>query len=228
MSTEPPASRRVVAVIPHGPDIVELCLERTQLAFEVGDCIALYSAGGTQSRPYSVASGTDADDLRFLVRRMNGGSVSPFLCDRKPGDFVRTSPPFGWFRPGANAEQRPFVFMATGTGVAPFVAYLRSPAARRPAMFWYGCRMAADLFDRDWLEERGAKLAVSRETAPGCHHGRITDRLNELPLGDFDYYLCGLDNMLDDVTEFLLKNKVPWRHIHRECFFNAPLPARRS
>lgn len=219
--------RRVIEVVPYGPAVAEVRIERTDLAFEPGDCMPLYGADRAQSRPYSVASGTADDYLSFLVRRMEGGVVSPFLCSRKPGDLVRVGPPFGWFRPGATANQRPAVFMATGTGIAPFVSYLRSPGAVLPATFWYGCRVSADVFERAWLEERGAHIAISREVVPGCHHGRITDRLGDLPLGEIDYYLCGLDNMLDEVTEFLLEHHIPWKHIHRECFFNAPLQPRR-
>jgi len=216
--------RRVTAVKSHGADIVELSLERLDLAFEPGDCMALYSEEGRVSRPYSLAAGTADADLRFLIRRMAGGDVSPFLCSRKPGDVVRVSPPFGWFRPGAQAAQRPFVFMATGTGIAPFFAYLRSPGAVRPAALWYGCRVASDLVDPEWLRDRGgARFAVSREMAAGCHHGRITDCLDQLPQGEFDYYLCGLDSMIDEVTRHLQTQRVPLTRIHRECFFNAPI-----
>lgn len=216
--------RRVLGVRSHGPDIVELRVERLGLVFEPGDCMALYADEGRVSRPYSLASGTADAELCFLVRRMEGGDVSPYLCSRQPGDLIRVSPPFGWFRPGAQAAQRPFVFMATGTGIAPFFAYLRSPAAVRPARFWYGCRVAADLVDAAWLKEKaGAQFAVSREAAAGCHRGRITDKLAELPLGDYDYYLCGLDSMIDEVTRFLQAKNVPLVRIHRECFFNAPM-----
>ncbi len=214
--------RNVLAVRAVGPDIAAIEIERHDLAFTPGDCMALYADDGRVSRPYSIASGTADPILRFIVRRMPGGDVSPFLCSRQPGDEVRVSPPFGWFRPGANAAQRPFVFLATGTGVAPFFAYLRSPGARRPALFRYGCRAAADLVEPDWLRAHGGAVCyVSRERAPGCAHGRITDGMDDLPLGDYDYYLCGLDAMIDEATRYLQSRGIPITAIHRECFFNA-------
>lgn len=216
--------RRVVSKRAYGPDIVALEVERHEMPFTPGDCMALYSAEGRVSRPYSLASGTDEPHLRFLIRRMPGGDVSPYLCDSKPGDLVRVSPPFGWFRPGANAAQRPFVFLATGTGIAPFFAYLRSPGARRPAALWYGCRQAADVIEAGWLATHGgARIFVSRERAAGFQQGRLTEQLDALPAGDLDYYLCGLDAMIDDVTRFLQARGVPLPRIHRECFFNAPV-----
>ncbi|MCS6771854.1 MAG: FAD-binding oxidoreductase [Kiritimatiellae bacterium] len=220
--------RSVVSVRNIGPDIFVIELERRGLEFTPGDCMALYAGDGRVSRPYSIASGTQEPVLRFIIRRMPGGDVSPFLCARQPGDVVRASAPFGWFRPGAHAAIRPFVFMATGTGIAPFLAYLRSPGARRPAAFRYGCRLGVDLVDADWLRDTwGAECFVSREDINGCRRGRITECMEELPVGNLDYYLCGLDAMIDEVGRFLQERGVPLTQIHRECFFNAQFSAER-
>ena len=46
--------------------------------------------------------------------------------------------------------------------------------------------------------------------------------LESLPQDDqHDYYLCGLDTMIDEVTGWLESRGVPISRIHRECFFNA-------
>ena len=113
--------------------------------------------------------------------------------------------------------------MATGTGVAPFLSYLRSQPTARPLAFLYGVRHAVDRVDPAWLQEQGGvHMAVSREVVPGCLHGRITGLLEQVPLhGEIDYYLCGLDTMIDEVTAWLEARGVPIGRIHRECFFNA-------
>jgi ferredoxin--NADP+ reductase len=208
-------------------DVFELQLERGRLPFVPGDCLALFAADGRVSRPYSIASGTQEDILRFLIRRLPGGEVSPYLGARRPGDTVRISPPFGWFRPGEHEGRRPYVFIATGTGVAPFLCHLRSRPGARPAAFLYGVRQAADAVEPAWLRaEAGVRLAVSREDAPGCHRGRVTDLLPELPLQpEMDYYVCGLDAMIDEVTEWLERKGISITRIHRECFFNASYTA---
>lgn len=206
-----------------GEDVFELSLHRGDFSFSPGDCVALFGADGRVSRPYSIASGTMENTLRFLIRRMPGGEVSGYLAGLKFGDEARISQPFGWFRPGEHAARRPFIFLATGTGVAPFVSYLRSPGAVRPAGFLYGVRQAANRVDATWLEEAGGvSCAVSREAVEGCHHGRITGLFDRLPVSDnHDYYLCGLDTMIDEGTDWLEKRGVPMARIHRECFFNA-------
>ncbi|HMO50126.1 MAG TPA: FAD-binding oxidoreductase [Kiritimatiellia bacterium] len=207
-----------------GPDVFELAMHREGLPFTPGDCLALFAADGRVSRPYSIASGTQDEHIRFVIRVMPGGVVSTFLASRRPGDAVRVSPPFGWFRPGEHGQLRPYVFLATGTGVAPFLAFLRSHADAAPAAFFYGVRRSADLIEPEWLAGRAPlRLAVSRETHPGAHHGRITELLAALPtLGqDADYYLCGLDAMIDEATLWLESRDVDITRIHRECFFNA-------
>lgn len=205
------------------PSVFELQLDRASMPFVPGDCMALFGADGRVSRPYSIASGNTEETMRFLIRRMPGGEVSDYLAGVQPGQNVRVSSPFGWFRPGALARERPFVFMATGTGVAPFLSYLRSAPPASPNAFLYGVRQAADLVDADWLRARAnVQCAVSRETAPGCFAGRITGLLNTLPLQEpHDYYLCGLDTMIDEVTAWLEARGIPIARIHRECFFNA-------
>ena len=205
-----------------GDDVFELELERNNLVFQPGDCVALFGADGRTSRPYSIASGTDDETLRFLIRRMAGGEVSPWLADRQPGETVPVSPPFGWFRPGDPSLKGPHVFLATGTGIAPFLAHLHSRPGARPFALAYGVANASDSAHLDFLREHAPLTwCVSREEAEGAHHGRISDHLDEFDPGpDAHWFLCGLDAMIDEVTRRLEARGVPITHIHRECFFN--------
>jgi len=205
-----------------GPDVFELAVRRNGMAFVPGDCVALFGADRRVSRPYSISSGTGDEALRFLIRRMPGGEVSEFLAALRPGDAVPVSPPFGWFRPGEHAATRPFIFISTGTGVAPFLSHLRSRPDVLPAAFLHGVRRSADLAHADLLRQGGARIAVSREDAPGCVRGRVTALLDTLSAAaGADIYLCGLDTMIDDVTAWLEARGIPISRIHRECFFNA-------
>jgi len=206
-----------------GNEVFELSLEREGLVFVPGDCLALFAADGRVSRPYSIASGIHDDCLRFAIRHMPGGVVSSFLSNRKSGETVRVSPPFGWFRPGENFEKRPYIFVATGTGVAPFLAFLRSYPELNPEQLYYGVRNLKDLYEPEWLLTRTqTKIAVSREKADSYFHGRVTALLAESPVNpETDYYLCGLDVMIDEVTVMLEQRGVDITRIHRECFFNA-------
>ena len=201
--------------------IFEIRLERGEITYSPGDCVALFAEDRIASRPYSIASGVEDDSLGFVIRHFEGGEVTGFLATRKPGDTVKVSPPFGWFKPG-HPEHPRFCFIATGTGISPFLAHLRSFPDQPPEALLYGVRQASDAVGQEVLPQKGLHLAVSREDLEGAHRGRVTDLLDQLPLDDdIHYYLCGLDTMIDEVTIWLEAKGVAIPRIHRECFFNA-------
>ena len=207
----------------HSDGIFEIQFNRGGIAFTPGDCLALFAEDHRTSRPYSIASGAGEDRLRFIVRKIDNGVVTSYLSTRAPGDLVKASPPFGWFRPGPREDHSPFVFIATGTGISPFLAHLRSFPDDPPAQCLYGVRTLSEAVNLDQLRQWcDLRLAVSRECVPGHHHGRVTDLLEEMPVSPgAHYYLCGLDTMIDEVTNLLEQRGTLITNIHRECFFNA-------
>lgn len=209
----------VIAVNIINNDLFELVVEKNGMQFTPGDCVAIYTDEG-KSRPYSIASGALEETLRFIVRRMDGGEVSPWLMSRKKGDIVRITPPFGWFRPGQDIGDAPFAFLATGTGIAPFLSYMDT-FQQKPAVCLYGVRRSADAFGFRKLQDYcPARLAVSREETEH-HHGRITGLLDHLPLNaQTHYYCCGLEGMVNEVSTWLQTRGIQLAHIHREVFFH--------
>ena len=204
-------------------DIFELVLERNGVEFQPGDCLAISNSEGI-SRPYSMASGNNEPHLRFVIRRMPNGAVSEWLAVRAPGDEIEISEPFGWFRPGRSGEPgNPSVLIATGTGIAPFLSALRSLPDLEPALCLYGVRCLGNAVGLDYLGDRCmVRLCISREEVPPHHHGRVTDLLSEIPRKEqTHYYLCGLDAMINGVSEWLEQRGVHFTQIHREVFFNA-------
>lgn len=200
-------------------DLFILSVQRNGMEFIPGDCVAVYT-DQDKSRPYSIASGSKNDELRFVIREMDGGEVSPWLMKRKPGDLIRITPPFGWFRPGQDIGDAPFIFLATGTGIAPFLAYMET-FERPPLHCLYGIRQEADAIGfSDLRNFCPTQLAVSREKT-AHHYGRLTDLLPDLICSnDMHYYCCGLESMVNEASEILLKAGVNLSRIHREVFFH--------
>lgn len=201
-------------------DLFELVLEKNDMEFTPGDCVAIYTADG-KSRPYSIASGSKEPDLRFVIRKMDKGEVSPWLMSREQGDIIRITPPFGWFRPGQDTLGAPFVFLATGTGIAPFLSYIKTFEIP-PAYCLYGVRREADAIGYEDLQKHcPTRLAVSRENAERHHHGRITGLLDLLPVDpNTHYYCCGLESMVNEASAWLQQKSIGLDHIHREVFFH--------
>src|SRR5713226_4232215 len=75
------------------------------------------------TRAYSISS-PPGDNPRFALclNRVQDGFMSNFLCDMKEGQEIRCQGPFGDFilRP----PSRDTIFIATGTGIAPFRSML--------------------------------------------------------------------------------------------------------
>ncbi len=213
---------KVHKVIFHTAELFELQLERADLSFEPGNCLALFN-DAAESRPYSISSGVAEKVLRFLIRFVPHGEVSSWLAKRQPGDEVQVSEPFGWFRPGQAEPEEDSVFIATGTGIAPFLSYLRSEPQRQPLACLYGVSLAKEAFALKKLRMLpNFQLAVSRKTTDNHFHGRVTGLLAQLPLGpQIHYYLCGLDAMIDEVSEWLEHHNIDYTQIHREVFFYA-------
>ena len=212
-----------VRAVRHQTDeLFELQLERADIGFAPGNCLALFNDTG-ESRPYSIAAGNQEDVLRFLIRRVPGGEVSSWLAQRKPGNQVRVSEPFGWFRPGQSEPGGGAVFIATGTGIAPFLSSLRSYPQQPPRACLYGVSLEKEAFALEELRDLPYfHLAVSRQSHSGDFYGRVTGLLDSLPLDpQIHYYLCGLDVMIDEVSAWLEAHQVDYANIHREVFFYA-------
>ena len=115
----------------------------------------------------------------------------------------------------------PFVFVATGTGIAPFLAY-RNTFEKPPVVCLYGVRRKADAIGFSHLNAWcPTHLAISRESTTDHHPGRVTDLLDLLPLNNtVHYYCCGLESMVTDVTDWLQQKGIGLMQIHREVFFH--------
>jgi ferredoxin-NADP reductase len=88
------------------------------IEYLAGQYVGLRYAG--HSRAYSLASSPTRDTLEICVRRVPGGRLSPDLCaDLSVGDEVTVRGPRGDLVLD-DPSDRDVVFLATGTGVAPF------------------------------------------------------------------------------------------------------------
>jgi len=203
------------------PGVFLLSVPRTA-SFLPGQCVALTVSPEIPARYYSIASGTGENELSVLFDHVPGGALTPQLRSLHPGDTVLLSAPFGEFTDRAGELA---VWIATGTGVAPFLSMARSfstdgktliHGARTVDRFYFG-----DEFSR-LLRPRYIRCASrSRDHGPGIYAGRLTAYLREEGAcpPDHRYYLCGSAGMVVDVRDILIERGIAYRNIVSEIYF---------
>lgn len=195
------------------------CTRPENFSFLPGQHVSL--GHGDLERDYTIVSATDAEELRFLIRRMPGEGMSDRLAEILPGVSLRLGRATGYltFRTAGRID----VFVATGVGVAPFVAMAASGV--RGFTMIQGARMPSGLFYRSLLESAAATW-VGCLSGEGAHTtapdplfpGRVTEYIDtHLPPGEYDFYLCGSRPMIHDLTH-LLDQRFPAARIYSEAY----------
>ncbi len=198
------------------------------LAFLPGQYVNLGVPGTDLHRSYSFSSVPGADRLDFLVRDIPDGLMSGWLRAAQPGTAMAFTGPTGSFY--LRNVTRPLLFLAGGTGLAPFLSMLGRLAetdCTQPVRLVYGVTNDADLVGLDALDAYAAKLPgfayVTTVAAEGSAHprrGYVTAHVDPAWLngGDVDVYLCGPPPMVDAVRGRLAADGVTPAAFHTEKF----------
>jgi ferredoxin-NADP reductase len=207
-------------------NVTELRLRKpVGFSFTSGQFLDFYGPDNLP-RPYSMASAPEADVITLYVKKIPSGVTSTYICDElKTGDEVRIGREVnGYFNVGQT--DKPFVFIGTGTGVAPFLSYLDQRKDKPlPELMLYGCRFINEcVLRKEHQDQDFLNVCVSQDDVKvfsNVFQGRVTDYIknNWEIKTDYIYYLCGLDSMLLDVTKILTDAGVPVENIFHEIFY---------
>lgn len=197
--------------------VFELSVERPEsFSFIPGQKVRLSLHDIT--REYTLINSLDAAELTVCIRHVADGRLSPLLAQVRPGEFVTLSAATGYFI--YQSLGRRSVFMATGTGIAPFLAFIRDGV--RDFYCLHGARRESELLYRDEMEAAAGEyipcLSVLEGDGP-FWRGRVTAYLEKaLKKEDYDFYLCGKGEMVRDAIR-IIDLKFPGSRVFMETFF---------
>lgn len=233
---------RLVSAGPLGPRVRLLVFERTDGApftFRAGQWVQLIlplqdDKGRPLRRAYSIASAPDGSPrFELAITQVDGGIGSSFLQGAQPGLTLDVKGPAGSFTrfPDGGA-----LFIATGSGVAPFRSMVLDAIAQQrtePLWLLFGVRAPDELLFGDELLELSRRhpffrLEPSLSRPPPGWTGRTgyvqthvkslwTELTSSHP--DAHAYICGVKKMLLAASDVLRKDiQLDRKRVHLESY----------
>ena len=140
MDPEKYAAATVVSRRDPAPDlwIIRIRTE-TELPYKPGQYVTLglQSNGKVIERPYSICSSPLEDEIELFIERVPDGELSdPLFAIGVGGALIVRRRTKGLFLREAPLIDEPHLFVATVTGIAPFVSLLRTLASKARAGEW--------------------------------------------------------------------------------------------
>ena len=191
--------------------------------FEPGQFLSIFveKDGKKINRPYSIASSpTEREALELCIKVVEGGFMSNFLKERRPGDRYAIMAPLGSFilREPITTD---IAFISTGTGVAPFVGMTKwlihhNLMDGHDVYMFTGVRYVHELLYHDLFLRWEQKFPnfhyvpnISRPETPewtgrkGYVQAAVQEEIKD-PAGT-TAYICGLHEMVEQTKDLCQK-----------------------
>ena len=190
-------------------------------------------------RNYSICSSPLDGVLRVAIKKVEGGKFSTWANEElKAGDVLDVMPPTGKFYTPLNpAQKKNYIAFAAGSGITPILSIVKTTLLTEPHSTFtvvYGNRSKGSILFKEELEALKDKFlqrfrvyhVLSREqTDVPLNSGRIDaekcrqlfSTVIDLKKSD-EFFLCGPEEMIFSVRDFLQGNGIDREHIHFELF----------
>ncbi len=227
------------------PDCISVAFEipaelQTEFSFDHGQNITIKKTinGEELRRSYSICTAPFENELRIAIKKVEGGKFSCFANDAlKVNDQLDVLPPTGRFNTKLDKEnKKQYLAFAAGSGITPVISIIKTTLQAEPAssftlVFGNKGRNSIIFFEElegiknRYLNRFNFINILSREkTDAPINSGRInTAKLNELnKLVDYksadDIFICGPEEMIFCVKDFLEGTGIDKKKIHFELF----------
>ena len=236
---------KVKQVIRETPDCVSLVFDvpeslQSEFQFEQGQNITIKKTIGGEEvrRSYSICAAPFENELKVAVKKLEGGAFSCYANDElKAGDELDVLPPTGKFNTRLDpVNQKKYLAFVAGSGITPVLSIIKTTLQSEPNSSFtlvYGNRSRGSIIFFEELEGLKNRYlqrfnfinVLSREkTDAPLNFGRINEsKLTELAkLISYesvdDFFVCGPEEMIFCVKDFLEGRGIEKKKIHFELF----------
>lgn len=186
--------------------------------FSPGQVLGITHDPNLTPRMYSICSGKTDEHVEILYKIVTHGAITPPISLLNPNDQIYITQPYGRFF-GTNS---PAYLISNGTGIAPFISYLRSGMQTGKTII-HGAQDINHCYFKEYLatlHEIKYIQCLSRQEQSGTFFGRLTCYLELAELEkDALFFLCGSNEMVIEAREILLSKGIHFGNIHCEIYF---------
>jgi ferredoxin/flavodoxin---NADP+ reductase len=187
--------------------------------FLAGQVIGIAIREDDARRLYSICSGEQDDEIHILYKVVDEGYLTPQLSDLEAGESIWITFPTGEFM----GSPEPAVWVAAGTGIAPFYSMFRSGLGKNKILLHGNRYLEQFHFYDEFHEVLGDNYirCCSAESDHGVYAGRVTAYLREQNQLNpkLKYYLCGSTEMVVETRDILISKGIPFENIISEIYF---------
>lgn len=206
--------------------------------YKQGQNITIKSHLDEVRRTYSICSSPHENKLTVAVKRVPNGVFSSYATETlRAGDELEIMEPAGSFYTELRTDQaKNYLFFAAGSGITPIISIIKSIFVTEPdstVTLVYGNRNVASIIFKSeleglknlYLDRFNLVFIISREpTESPINSGRIDEqklkdlrRLINYKNAD-EIFICGPEQMIFTVKEFLESEGIEEKNIHFELF----------
>jgi ferredoxin-NADP reductase len=182
-------------------------------------------------RAFSIASEPNSEEMEFYVVKEHGGHVS-YFTQSKPGDRYQITGPYGQFK-FVPEENKKVLFIAGGTGFAPFMSMLRHIKkinAGTDVVLIYSIKFPSEIICKEELmqlkEELGIKLVITVTrpqegdgwTGKTGHVDANMIKDSAPDINDRTTYVCGPLPFVQAIKSALVQLNVPQNEIRADVW----------
>jgi len=212
---------------------------KEEFKFNAGQYITIKAKLGDEElrRAYSLCSAPNSGEFKVTVKEVEGGKFSVIANNKlNAGDILEVHPPEGKFILKPSGEARTYAAFAAGSGITPVLSIIKTVLAEEPKsrfVLTYGNKSTEEtIFFKELLELQAKfpdrlfiEFVYSRTREDNSHFGRIeTSTVNFVVKNKFKehafdaFYLCGPEEMINQVSDVLKENGVTEDKILYELF----------